>query len=456
MKTMSRKSAKGRQSTSSMTPSEMAARLDFALQEHQRGKVEKARKLYQKILKASPQHADALHMLGLLEHQSGNQAAAIELFNKAVKAGSASAELYTNLGSALQAEGRLDEAVNSYRQAIALNPGFTLAYNNLGNALRAAGDRDAAASAFRRAIQLAPDFVLAHFNLGDLLHAQECYDEAIASMKRALALEPEFTVAIDSLALLYMKKGDNEEAKNTFRRMLELDKDNASARHLLAALEGQASTEAPSDYVVKLFDGYADEFEHDLVGKLEYQTPQKLYDLLEDYIRDRQSDMDVIDLGCGTGLCGPLFRKHARFLKGVDLSPGMLEKARERNIYDELLEGDLIVGLGTARDVYDLVYDLVIAADVFVYVGKLAQVFETTARALRPGGLFAFSLEAEEGCEDFVLRPTGRYAHSAGYAGRLAQAAGLRKCVWRKPCCARTRIRNPSKAISWCWVSPNK
>jgi len=398
-------------------------KLDFALQQHQRGKLQKARKLYKKILKASPQHADALHMLGLLEHQSGDHETAIRLLTRATEQGPVSAELFTNLGSALQAKRIFNEAINAFQQAIELNPGFELAYNNLGNALRAVGNQDAAASAFQRAMKIAPDFALAHYNLGDLLHAQKRYDEAIALMKRALELEPEFADASNSLAVLYMEKGDTGEAIDIFRRMLELDKDNASARHLLAALEGQASSEAPSDYVVKLFDGYADSFEHHLVGELEYQTPQKLYDAVEELIRDRQSELDVIDLGCGTGLCGPLFRKHARLLKGVDLSPGMLARAKERNIYDKLVEGDLTVGLGTARDVYDMV----IAADVFVYVGELRQVFEATTRTLKPGGLFAFSVEAEEGDGDFVLRPTGRYAHSTGYVRRLAEAAGLRE-----------------------------
>jgi predicted TPR repeat methyltransferase len=420
---MSRKTGKGGHSASGMTPASIAARFELALHEHQRGKLQKARKLYGKILKASPQHADALHMLGLLEHQSGNQVAAIELFNRAIRAGASGAELYTNLGSALQTQGQLNDAVAAYRQAIALNPGFALAYNNLGNALRAAGDRDAAASAFQRALAIAPDYALAHYNLGDLLYAQRRYDEAIASTRRALALEPEFIDAINSLAVLYMETGDTEQAKSIFRRLLELDRNNASARHLLAALEGQASTEAPSDYVVKLFDGCADEFEQHLVEELEYQTPQKLHDLLQDFIREREAELDIIDLGCGTGLCGPLLLKHASFLKGVDLSPGMLAKARERNIYDELVEGDLTIGLGTARDAYDLV----VAADVFIYVGELKQVFEAACRALRPGGLFAFSLEAEEGGDSFVLRPTGRYAHSLAYTRRLAEMSGLQE-----------------------------
>jgi len=405
-----------------MKQSAIQEKLDFAVQQHRAGKRQKARKIYRKILKASPQHADALHMLGLLEHQSGDNDTAIRLLTRAIEQGPASAELLTNLGSALQDKRVFNEAISAFQQAIELSPGFVLAYNNLGNALRAVGNRDAAASALRRALEIAPDFALVHYNLGDLLHAQRRYDEAIPLMKHALTLEPGFTEASNSLAVLYMEKGDTGEAINMFRRMLELDKDNASARHLLAALEGQASTETPSDYVVKLFDGYAKDFEHHLVKELDYQTPQKLYDALEAFIGDRP-ELDVIDLGCGTGLCGPLLRKHARFLKGVDLSPGMLVRAKERNLYDELVEGDLTVGLGTAKDAYDVV----IAADVFVYVGELKQVFEATARALRPNGLFAFSLEAEEGDDGFVLRPTGRYAHSVGYMRTLAEATGLRE-----------------------------
>ncbi len=398
-------------------------KLDFAVQQHRAGKLQKARKVYKKILKASPQYADALHMLGLLEHQSGDIEKAIKLLTRAAEQGPASAELSTNLGSALQAKGNYNKAINAFQSAIEINPGFALAHNNLGNALRAAGDQDAAASAFRRAIESAPNFALAHYNLGDLLYTRGRHDAAIASMKHALVLEPEFADACNSLAVLYMEKGETGEAITLFRRTLQLDKHNASAKHMLAALEELTPTKTPSDYVVKLFDGFADNFDHHLVEELDYQTPQKLYGALEEFIRDRQAELDVIDLGCGTGLCGPFLRDYARFLKGVDLSTGMLGKAKERNIYDELAEGDLITGLGTVRNAYDVV----VAADVFVYVGELKQVFTATARTLKPGGLFAFSLEVEEDCSGFMLRSTGRYAHSTGYIRRLTEVAGLQE-----------------------------
>ena len=398
-------------------------KLDFALQQHRAGKLQKARKAYKKILKASPQHTDALHMLGLLEHQSGDIETAIRLLTRAAEQGPASAELFTNLGSALQAKGNYNEAINAFQSAIEVNPGFALAHNNLGNALRAAGDQDAAGSALLRAIEFAPDFALAHYNLGDLLHAQGRQDEAIASIKRALTLEPGFADACNSLATMLMEQGATGEARTLFGRVLQLDNKNTSARHMLAALEGQTTETAPPGYVVGLFDGCAAYFDQHLVDDLEYNAPQSLHRAVSRLVDSNRQELDVMDLGCGTGLCGPLFRGMARTMVGVDLSPGMLTMASQRKLYDQLVTGDVTKELRKYEDAYDLI----LAADVFIYVGGLDQAFKAISTALKPGGLFAFSIEAEVEDDGFVLKPTGRYTHSIGYIRGLAEVAGLRE-----------------------------
>jgi predicted TPR repeat methyltransferase len=331
--------------------------------------------------------------------------------------------LYTNLGSALQAGGQISEAIAAFRQAIGINPGFALAHNNLGNALRTAGDIDVGLDAFRQAISIAPDFALAHYNLGDLLHAQGRQDEAIAAMKCALALEPDFADACNSLATLLMEQGAMDEARTLFGRVLQLDNKNTSAQHMLAALEGQTTETAPVGYVVGLFDGCAAYFDRQLVDELEYKVPQDLHRAVSGLVDCNRQKLDVMDLGCGTGLCGPLFRGMARTMVGVDLSPGMLAVAGERKLYDQLVTGDITKELRQ----HEAGYDLILAADVFIYVGGLDQVFKAISAALKPGGLFAFSIEAEEAGDDFVLRSTGRYAHSMSYIRRLAQAAGLRE-----------------------------
>ena len=130
--------------------------------------------------------------------------------------------------------------------------------------------------------------------------------------------------------------------------------------------------------------------------------------------------LNVIDLGCGTGLCGPLFRNIAARLVGVDLSSRMLEKARERHVYDELREADIIDALQNSANAFDLV----LAADVFVYVGDLAPVFAACNKASRQGGLFAFSVESVES-GNYVLRASGRYGHSLCYIRELAGKHGF-------------------------------
>ena len=409
--------------TGNLSQAGLQEKLDFAVQQHRAGKLQKARKVYNKILKVNPQHTDALHMLGLLEHQSGENDTAIRLLTRAVDQGPPGAELFTNLGSALKAHGNIREAITAFRKALALNPRFALAYNNLGNALRAMGETDAAQDAFRQAIGIEQNFSLAHYNLGDLLHTQGRHDEAIVSMRRALALEPDFAKACNSLATILMEQGATSEARTLFARVLQLDNKNTSAQHMLAALEGQTTATAPHDYVVGLFDGCAAYFDQHLVDDLEYKAPQDLHRAVSLLVGPEQQGLDVMDLGCGTGLCGPLFRGMARTMVGVDLSPGMLARASQLNLYDRLVEDDITRELRKYEDTYDLI----LAADVFIYVGGLDQVFKAISTALKPGGLFAFSIESEEEGDDFVLRPTGRYAHSIGYIKKLAEVSRLRE-----------------------------
>jgi predicted TPR repeat methyltransferase len=126
--------------------------------------------------------------------------------------------------------------------------------------------------------------------------------------------------------------------------------------------------------------------------------------------------LDILDLGCGTGLMGDGLRALKRTLTGVDLSPNMLAQARRRGLYDRLVESDIATFLETQTNHFDLT----VSTDVFIYIGDLAGIFAGVRRALRSDGLFCFSVEAaEEG--DFVLRPTLRYAHSLAYLTRLGE-----------------------------------
>ncbi len=149
---------------------------------------------------------------------------------------------------------------------------------------------------------------------------------------------------------------------------------------------------------------------------LRYRAPQRLVQGL-----GGARAAAALDLGCGTGLCGPLLRPLAARLDGVDLSARMVERARTGGAYDEVVQADIADYLrATPRR-----YDLVVAADVFIYVGALDQVFEGAARVIPPGGRFCFSVEVAAAGPDLVLQPSLRYAHSASYIRTLAKQSGF-------------------------------
>lgn len=396
-------------------------KFDHAIRHHSAGRLQKARQLYRDVLKLDPGHNDALHMLGLLTHQLGDNDAAIKLLNKALQQGPESAEIFTNLGNALQASGQIEEAITSFKKALKINPDFILAHNNLGNALNLAGNKEEAIASFNTAIALNPNTALTYHNLGNLFYSKGEQENAIAYFRKALAIEPEFADANNNLASLLAATGNTEEAIELFKNALQVNKNDGMAQHMLNALQGNTSTHPSPDYVIGLFDNAANDFDKQLVSKLNYKAPELIYQAVGKISDLQDNTLDIMDLGCGTGLCAPLFHTSAKTMKGIDLSRKMLAKAKTLNLYDELINGDITTQLHQLNNKYDLI----LSADVFIYVGDLKSIFKASTQALKPDSLFAFSLEAEESEVDFRLCNTGRYAHTMKYIRKLAKENAL-------------------------------
>ncbi|MDX1669588.1 MAG: methyltransferase domain-containing protein [Limnobacter sp.] len=194
---------------------------------------------------------------------------------------------------------------------------------------------------------------------------------------------------------------------------------SSSTLHLIRSRFGMKVNKAPEPYLEALFDQYADTFESHLVGTLGYCVPEQIFSVLVENI-DTHKRYEILDIGCGTGLCGVRLEPFAQYLAGVDLSANMLEKASRRDIYDELLQTSLIRLPGH----FQSRFELVAAADVLIYFGDLKTVFETVLWTLKPGGFFIFSIEHQEN-EDWSLNANGRYAHSHRYIENLALECGL-------------------------------
>jgi predicted TPR repeat methyltransferase len=192
---------------------------------------------------------------------------------------------------------------------------------------------------------------------------------------------------------------------------------------MLAACSGRdMPVRASNDFVERTFDSFAASFESKL-ARLHYRAPALVGAMLDDSGLERAKRLDVLDAGCGTGLCGSLIAPYARHLTGVDLSNGMLAHAREKQVYDELLQAELT---GFLRDHPDA-FDVIVSADTLVYFGALDEVVGAAARALRSGGLLIFTLEEAVAADvaEFHLEMHGRYTHAQAYVERLLTAGGL-------------------------------
>ena len=206
---------------------------------------------------------------------------------------------------------------------------------------------------------------------------------------------------------------------------LQEEPDDPVALHMHAACTGgQIPARASNAFVERTFDSFATSFESKL-ERLSYRAPALVAAMIEDAGVDARRQLEVLDAGCGTGLCGPLLAPYARRLVGVDLSEGMLARAKEKQLYDALEHGELTQYLSANRDTFDLIA----SADTLVYFGDLEPVVTAAAGALRAGGWLFFTVEhAVRPGEDagYRLEFHGRYAHSRAYVDRTLAAAGLR------------------------------
>jgi predicted TPR repeat methyltransferase len=370
-------------------------------------------------LRRMPAHPGALFQRAVMDLAGGDREAARAGFAAAVDAVPSFAAAHYNLG-VLQAEsGELEAAEASYASALRAQPDLMQAANNLANLLIGRGQWQSAVELLQPRLEAQPGFAIGWCSLGRALLAGERLAQAEAALQRALALDPRQPAALDNLGEVQLRQQRPEQAREAFEAAQALAPQSPERAFKLAALRGETPPRPPEAFVRKLFDDMADGFEERLIEGLGYRFPLELEPLLP------QADaLDVLDLGCGTGLAAPALRPRARRLEGVDLSARMLDHARARALYDALHEASLLDYL---RSQPAASWDLLVAADVFIYVGELGPVFEQARRVLRVGGCLLGSLECPQAPVEagYVLQPSGRYAHLPAYAESLARGCGF-------------------------------
>lgn len=398
--------------------------LSLAVTLHRGGRLTEAESIYRKIIEIEPTQLDALHFLGMLLHQLNRSEAGLALLGDTLQLDPSHADAHNNLGNILKELGRLDEAADAYRSVIELRPDHADAHNNLGTVLKGQKKIKDAVSCYEKAIAIDFKHAGAFHNLGNVYKNLGRLDDAENAYRRAIELSPDNANAYQNLCATLCATDNLGKARAVLREWLCYDPDNAIAHHLMAACSGEGvPARAPDVYVQTLFDNMAASFD-DRLGDLDYQAPDLVANAVAQAFPLPDKQLDVLDAGCGTGLCGPFLRAYAHRLVGIDLSPRMLAKARQRDVYDELITAELTrYLLEHARG-----FDVVISADTLVYFGAIDEFAAAAASSLRPGGHLVFTLERTESADvpgGFRLNPHGRYSHTEEYVRRSLAGAGL-------------------------------
>lgn len=406
---------------------ELAPRLQQAMQWHADGRLDEAEAGYRSVLAEVPAHPDALHLLGVLKAQRGHHAEASRLIAAAIAASPHEPMFHNNYGNVCTECGRLDEAEASYLRALELDGTRVDALNNLGVLLGARGDAAGAEKVLRRVVELAPDFADARQNLASHLFRNGRLPEAVQQCVEGLLVAPRSAALRRVLGVAYSMMGMKDEAIAVWRAWLQAEPGNALAEHHLRACTGEdVPARAADAYVQRVFDAFAVSFDAKLAS-LAYRAPELVAQALGRHAGEPRRDRVLLDAGCGTGLCAPLLAPWSARLAGVDLSAGMLAKARARGGYDELVQAELVAFLRERGRAWDLI----VSADTLCYFGVLEDFAAAAAAALRPRGLLVFTVEAlepasEEAGTDHRLLEHGRYSHRRGYVERVLREAGLR------------------------------
>ena len=422
---------------------EVTEMLRYGLQRFEAGDFAQAARVFEALVGATPQRALSWNHLALALVSLGRHEDAAAALRRSLEIDPAQVETWNSLAGALLRLGLNHEAEAACAAALTLDPTSATAWQLRAMARTALNDFAGAAEAFSHSIVLEGESAPLCANFGASLMKCGRFEEAAAALTRAVALDPTASpigeaktlcdVMLAAIAgapldaaeadvdrvfktglLLLDSAGRRDAAIRVGEAWAERRPDNVEALHLRDALLARPVERQPPALVAQRFDELAEDFDEHLLVRLGYEGPEQLRALIAGRIAP-DGRLDVLDLGCGTGLCGEVLRPAARTLVGVDLSSGMLAKARGRGLYDRLELADLLDVLGQDEGAWDMV----VAFDTFPYLGALEEVFAAAARALKPGGWFAFSTEA--GADgDYVLQGNGRYAHAAAYIAHLA------------------------------------
>ena len=371
----------------------------------------------QQALRLAPNYAEAYNNLGSLYYSQGRIDDAIAACKKAIRLEPNYLEPHYNLANSLIKQDKVQEAIGHYETVLKLQPRHASAKQNLAMAYLANKQLTKAKPLLEQAVADNPFHPELHAELAQIYLEIGDSAAAIAMYCKALKLSSQHHADWQhNLAILYLREQQPQQALLHFTNALAADPTNQTAMHMVQALSNANPANANAKYVSDLFDQYAEFYNQHVTEKLEYKVPQLLRQIVSKHLQHNTKALNILDVGCGTGLCSIYFRDLAAKMVGIDLSIAMLQQAHTLKAYDALCCGNVLQAIPGSNTNF---FDLVIAADVLVYCGELAEIFANCRKALTNAGLFAFSVEKLT-TGSYQLQTSGRFAHEGRYITELS------------------------------------
>lgn len=407
------------------------------------GDLDKAIYNYRLAIAKMPDYIDSYYNLALAFNKKNAVKDAIENFKKVIQLAPKHIAAHFHLACIYMRQNELATALKEFLIVEAIQPFHFETQTNLATCYLKLANYNEAKIHYLKAFELDATDTQILYNLGFIFTQLGNLDIAIQYYQRAINIDPDLFFAHNNLGVAFLNKGFIEYALQHFRQALRIQPHNQSIAYIVESLaQNKLLNTAPADYIRSLFDAYADHYESHLLEALDYKIPQIFYNMMQPLIKN--SRRDILDLGCGTGLCGVPFKPYANSLTGVDLSAKMLEQAQNKNIYTHLHLADLTDYLANKINQFDII----LAGDVLVYIGDLAAFFMGITQALRPNGYVIFNTEISE-TQDYNMNQSGRFAHNRFYINNLAKQNLLTEISYLK--CV-TRLQNNEAVNGYVYI----
>lgn len=368
----------------------------------------------------SPEDIDTLFTTAAQYQQNGQLERAIKIYIRLINTLPNVSLLHYNIALAYFDLDDKEQALNHYSAAFELEPNDPDILFNLALCCKACNLFDKAIEKYKELLVKEPANIDVLYNLGNCYKDNCDINNAILTYHTILEIEEHHRSTINNLAYLYHKSGDEIQATVFYKKLLQIDPKNVSAKYLVSALSGDSISSTPNEYVKTVFDNYSDSYEQSLVNELSYSVPTQLRETFDLTFPKTTQIENCLDLGCGSGLAAMEFSGICDSFVGVDLSEKMLQLASGKDIYESLFATDIESFLNQNEEFFDLI----LAADVFTYVGELLAIFEKLANCATDSCIFSFSTELLKDSSTFDLLKSGRFAYSREYITQTALNSG--------------------------------